>query len=283
MRRISFFLLSLILFAASFSASGQNLPFKGGEKCTYMLHYKWGVINADIAKLDFTLQDDSWQGTPCFHLTTRGSTTKFISNLVKVDYLYDSRFSKADLKPLHFYREQKEGTYWAKNTYTWENQCRTMNAHVEKSTRGVRDTVLTDRSVIYDVVSLLYVIRSSDLASLKKNGGRVHYVTAMDRNLYDLYLTYVKSEDKKSPEAGTFSTDKFCMSLTRRPGGIDLSKEASFTVSSDEAGKLAPIYLWTSSGDDKTILFFSTSIAVGSINGRILGVEGGNYPLKPVK
>jgi hypothetical protein len=46
---------------------------------------------------------------------------------------------------------------------------------------------------------------------------------------------------------------------------------------------VAPVYLWTSTGEDKTILFFSAPVAVGSINGRITSVSGGRYPVEPIK
>ena len=283
MRRISFFFLSLVLFAASHIAYGQDYPFRTGEKCTYTLQYKWGIITADIANLEFNVQDGAWQGTPCFHLVTRGSTTKLVSNLVKVDYLYDSYFSTDGLMPQHFYREQTEGSYWAKNTYSWSNNGRRLNARVEKSTRGLRDTVMTDKKVIYDPISMLYVMRSSDLDNLVNNGGKLHFVTAMDRNLYDMELTYVKSEEKKSPEMGTFMTDKFCMRLVCRPGGSNLAKEETLAVAGSDDGKLAPVYFWTSTGKGRTVLFFSAPVAIGSVNGRITDFSGGKYPLTPQK
>lgn len=283
MKRFRFFLISAVLFAAGMTAYGQDHPFQAGEKCTYKLHYKWGLINADIAQLDFAVQEETYKGTPCYHLVTRGSTTKFVSNLIKVDYFYDSRFAKSDLLPLAFYREQTEGSYWAKNTYSWTNSGKTLRAVVDKSNRGLRDTVITAKDVIYDAISMLYAVRSSDLDRIKNNGGKLHLVTAMDRNIYDVWLSYIKSEEKKSSEMGTFMTDKFCMNLRCRPGGVNLAKESALTVSSTDDGKLAPIYLWTSPGEDKTILFFSTALPVGSVNGRVTSISGSKHPVKPVK
>ena len=285
MRR-SDLILAVTAFLAFFlpiNASAGDFPFQGGEKCSYKLNYKLGVISADIAKLEMNITEETYKGTPCFRLLTKGATSNLVGNLVKVNYFYDSRFSSDDLTPLNFFREQTEGDYWAKNSYTWTSGGKRLSAHVDKSTRGVRDTVFTASSPIYDVIEALYVIRAHDLASLKEKGGQMHCLAALDCNVYDIYVSYVKSENKKAPEMGTFATDKYCMQMYRRDGGEVLSKESAIAVSGSPDGRVAPVYLWTSTGEDKTILFFSAPVAVGSINGRITSVSGGRYPVEPIK
>ena len=285
MKRSDLILAVVLLVVALFpiNAAAGDYPFQGGEKCSYKLNYRLGVIAADIARLEMNITEETYQGTPCFRLVTKGATSDLMGSLVKVKYLYDSRFSSEDLAPLRFYREQTEGDYWAKNSYTWTNGGKRLNAHVDKSTRGVRDTVFTSKSIIYDVIEALYVIRAGDLASLKAKGGELHCVAALDCNIYDIYIDYVKSENKKSSEMGTFATDKFRMRMMRRAGGENLSKESVIGISDNSEGRLAPVYLWTSTGEDKTILFFSAPIAVGSINGRITSMSGGKYAVKPIK
>ena len=285
MRHSNLTLFIALFFAAltSIGASAQELPFKGGENLSYKLHYKWGVINADIAKLDFNVKEETYQGTPCFRLVTKGATSNLAASIVKVKYLYDSRFSRDGLAPLSFYREQTEGSYWAKNSYSWENNGRRLKAHVEKSTRGVRDTVFTSKSVIYDVITTLYGIRAADLDAVK-NGGKLNFVAALDRNLYDINVKFVKSEDKRVGEMGVMATDKFVMNIRRREGGERLDKESSIALSSKDSGALSPIYLWITPDQTRTIVAFSTGIAVGAINGRLVSASGLKSPLpKPVK
>jgi len=263
---ILFTVLAAALFSMNLSAA--QLPFKGGDKASYKIHYKWGVINADIAELNVSLKEETYNNVPCFRLQTSGGTSNFVKNLVKIKYSYDSRFSCDGLVPLYFEREQTEGDYWAKNVYTWNNQGRKLNAHVEKSTIGVKDTVMTANNIIYDVITVIYALRAADLESIK-NGGSLHFVAALDRNISDVYVTYVKSEEKKSAEAGVFQTDKYRLKIVPHKNNEQLSNETGMAISNND-GKLAPVYLWLSADESKNLLFFSTSLAIGSVNCRIV-------------
>ena len=123
MKRFSTILLLLFFLAVALPShiKAQDHPFVGGERLTYKLHYKWGVINADVANLSFDLKEEDYKGTPAFHLVTKGATSNFVASLVKVQYNYDSRFATSDLTPLLFTREQTEGSYWARNNYSWSH------------------------------------------------------------------------------------------------------------------------------------------------------------------
>lgn len=273
--------LLVLLFAVFFSTviDAQELPFSAGEKLSYRLHYKWGVIGADVAKLNFDLKEETYNGKPCFRLVTKGATSNLVGALVKVDYFYDSRFATADMEPMTFYREQTEGSYWARNNYRWENEGRRLKAHVEKSTRPVRDTVFTSNKAIYDVITTLYMVRAADLQAVKA-GKTLHLVSALDCNVNDVYVSYLKSENKKS-DLGTFVTDKFTMKIVERKGSERLDKESSVAISHDGDG-LAPIYLWITPDESKTIVEFAASIPVGNIYGRLSSATGLKAPLKQI-
>lgn len=272
--RHSKFLLALLIFPVLCSQMVQagNLPFKGGERVSYKIHYKWGFINADIAELNVRLTEETYEGTPCFRLQTSGGTSDFIKNLVRVHYSYDSRFCAETLEPLLFKREQSEGDYWAKNFYTWSDGGRTLKAHVDKSTNGPRDTVMRAGQPIYDVITVLYALRAADLDAVKK-GSKLHFVVALDRNMDDIYVTYEATEIKKSREMGELKADKFCLKVVPRKGNENLSRESVVSISNSDNDKLSPVYIWLSSDDSHRLLFFSTQLSVGSINGRITKVE----------
>ncbi len=273
MKRFRTILLTLLFIAAVPAAlKAQNHPFGGGERLAYNLHYKWGVINADVAKLSFDLKEEDYNGTPSFHLVTKGATSNFVANLVKVQYNYDSRFATSDLTPLAFTREQTEGSYWARNNYSWSNGGKSLKAHVEKSTRPVRDTVFNCDRVIYDVITMLYAVRSADLDAVKR-GKTIHIMCALDCNLNDVFISYVKDENKKVSGIGTVAAEKYMLKVIPRKGAEQLDKESVIAVSS-KGDALAPIYLWITPDASRTIVEFSTSIAVGKINGVLTGASG---------
>ena len=282
MKRFRTFLLSLFFLAIALPVEikAQDHPFGDGEKLTYKLHYKWGVINADVAVLSFDLKEEKYGDIPCFHLVTKGATSNLAAALVKVQYNYDSRFAVSDLAPLVFYREQTEGSYWARNNYTWSDGGKCLKAHVDKSTRPVRDTVFKADKVIYDVITMLYEVRAADLDAVK--GGRtIHIMCALDCNVNDVYISYVKAENKKVSGIGTVATDKYMLRVIPRKGAEQLDKESVIAVSS-KGEELAPIYLWITPDASRTIAAFSTAIAVGKINGMLTGANGLKCPLTPI-
>ncbi len=284
MRHSRLTLIIALFFAAltSIGASAQELPFQGGENLSYKLHYKWGVINADIAKLEFNIKEENYQGTPCFRIVTKGATSNLAASIVKVKYYYDSRFSRDGLVPLHFYREQTEGDYWAKNNYTWDDSGKNLRAVVDKSTRPHRDTTFTSKDIIYDVISALYAVRASDLDAVKA-GKTLHLVTALDCNVNDLSVSYVKTENKKVPDLGTVVADKYALYFRTRKGNERRDKESSVAISTKEDGNLTPIYLWITPDESRTIVSFSAAIAVGSVVGRLVDSRGTKRDIVTIK
>ena len=284
MKHSNLTLIAALLFAAFASvspATAQDYPFQGGEKLSYKLRYKLGVINADIATLEFNIQEENYQGTPCYRIVTDGATSNLAASIVKVKYHYDSRFSRNGLIPLSFYREQTEGSYWAKNNYTWDNTGKKLRAVVDKSTRPHRDTTFTDKNIIYDVISVLYAVRGADLDAVKA-GKTLRMLTALDCNLNDLRVSYVKTENKKVPDLGTVEADKYALYFRTRQGGERLDKESSVAISDKGDGNKEPIYLWITPDESRTVVAFSTAISVGRVEGRLVGAKGSRTPVKTI-
>ena len=272
----------LALLVAPLAASAADYPFSSGENVGMVIHYKWGVVNADVAKADFALQEVSSPSGQCFYLKFAGGTNKFFDKFFKVSYLFESKFLKSNLDPVYFHRESYEGNYWVKNTYTWRNGCRTLDAKVTKSTRPAADTTITKDEIIYDVVGMFYKIRSLDLDALKKGGSR-KITFALDKNSYDVTVSYVTSENRKSAELGTFACDKYCLMLRRHKGGVNLADETQFAMKDKGEGELGPMYIWLSPDQARVPLFFQVPLAVGAVNGRIYTMNGTKVPVTPVE
>ena len=215
-------------------------------------------------------------------MVTDGATSNIAASVAKIKYHYDSRFSRESLVPLSFYREQTEGSYWAKNNYSWDASGKRLRAVVDKSTRPHRDTVFTDKNIIYDVISVLYAVRAADLEAIKA-GKTLHMVTALDCNVNDLKVSFVKNEDKKVSGLGTVNADKYALYVRVRKGGERRDKESAVAVSNKGDGNLEPIYLWITPDESRTVVAFSTAIAVGNVVGRLVSAKGGRTPITVIK
>lgn len=284
MRHFNLTFIIALFFCAltSIQAPAQEYPFMGGEKLTYKLRYKLGVINADIANLEFQIKEEDYKGTPCYHLVTKGATSNIAASFVKVKYYYESRFSRNGLVPLTFYREQTEGSYWAKNSYTWNSTGKQLHAIVDKSTRPHRDTTFKSDKIIYDVISVLYAVRAADLDAVKE-GKTLHLVGALDCNINDVRISYIKTENKKVPDLGTVRADKYALNFTTRKGGERLDKESAVAISSKGDSNLEPIYLWITPDESRMVVSFSAGIAVGGVEGRLVDVRGSRRDIVTIK
>ena len=127
--RLSLVVVSILLAGLSLRAGdGKNclplnlskdkIAFKGGEKLVYTVHYKWGLINADVAQAILKLDSTVLNGQKCYHGSLRGKTQKIYEQVFKLKEDFDCWFSCDGLKPLKFTRDCVEGNYWCTNLYT---------------------------------------------------------------------------------------------------------------------------------------------------------------------
>lgn len=278
--------LMLTPWFSTLSYAQTELPFNSGEDMEFVIHYKWGV-KADIAGISFTFREIKEPGKePYFHLLAHASTYKFWDAVFKVRDIYESKFDTKTLMPIYFHRDIKEGNFWAKNWYNWSKDGMSLHTIVDKKGKVRRDTTFKEGIIIKDIINLFYSIRSEDFKQLQE-GKKVFYTVAIDRNVADLMIRFVKKEEIKLQELGTYNAYKLAVSI--KPRQKDVSGEESqfdFTAAAkgDDAQNVfygeEKIYMWFSADDNKLPLFFSAPVAVGSINGRLSSYKGVKYPLK---
>lgn len=277
-----------MLMLAPLSAVAQKtLPFAGGEKVEYIIHYKCGT-KTDIGAVNVTLNEKTDAAKPYFHVRADISTYKFWDTFYKVRDTYETKFYSDNLRPFYASRDVHEGDFWAKYKYTWSNGSKTLRAVVDKKTRPHRDTSFTCPGPIRDLFNLFFACRGADVSRML-SGKVACYYAAMDKDLLDVRLKYLGKEVKKISGAGTFNTLKFAVSVD----GINAEKVSDeernlFSVKVDESdvkkednvfygdGK---IFIWLTDDENHLPVFFSAPVAVGSINGRIGNISGLKYPL----
>ncbi|MCI2083052.1 MAG: DUF3108 domain-containing protein [Bacteroidales bacterium] len=260
----------------------QEMPFQGGENISMVVHYKWGVINADIAKLDYSVSDVSINGEKCYHVYLSGTTYKFWDNFFKVRDVYETKVSVADCTPRYFHRDVQEGSYTASNVFDFDPSTMKVNIRVEKGKDYVLDSTLFTGGQIYDIVSAILRIRCVDFSSIVA-GKPVVLTIAMDRNMVDARFRFVCREKRKIDGLGTFNTVKLAASVRSRKdhykeeaasSQFDVLNNASDVFSGDD-----DIVIWFSDDSNRLPLCFETPVSVGSVRGRIKTVSNQKYPI----
>ena len=276
-------LLSVLTFTTIFlidtnAQTIKDVPFQGGEKSTLVIHYKWGVVNADIAEVAIQLTEEVYNNEDCIHVLANASTYPFWDKLFKVRDVYEAIFTADNVMPRHFHRDVNEGNYSAQNFYYWKPNSHDVDVKVTKSTRPPLDTILNVGGELYDLITMVFHARSVDFAELEKSP--INFVCAIDRNIMDVQLRFMCREEKNIKGLGKFNTVKVGASVTPRKGNVQSDVESNFSVTKDGVFKgKDDVIIWFSDDSSKVPLTFRSPVAVGSINGRMVNVDGTKYPL----
>jgi len=185
-------LLSVNSLFAQTDTAGRELPFKKGEKLTYVLSYTWGGINTDVGEGVVTLNYDNGVYNP----VVKGYTYRFYDMFFTVREHFESHFDEKTLRPLKFYRNTLEGKYRMINNYTFNNDTYEINAVTKKKDYPEKDSILPGRQNTYDLVTLYFVSRTLDFSKVRIDE-KQPISFAIDREIFDLYFVYKGKEVKK--------------------------------------------------------------------------------------
>ena len=83
----------------------KDLAFKGGEKLVFTIHYKWGLINADVAQCTLKVDSTVFNGKSCYHGSLKGKTQKIYESVFKLKEDFDCWFTCDGMQPMKFTRD----------------------------------------------------------------------------------------------------------------------------------------------------------------------------------
>lgn len=235
----------------------ENISFRSGEKLTYVCHYKWGIINSDVAKGSVTITKDTIANT--YFCRLYGMTAKFYDAFFKVREDLSTVLNGNNLKPLRFTRDTREGSYTAYDTYkyVWDKDNPHIEAKLNNSKRGARQLVLPINEHTYDFVTLLCMLRNIDTDKLKNNSA-YDVSFALDDKVTPIKLIYIGKETVFVKGLGSVRALKFGMRFTN----------------SEQFSNNADMFMWISDDKNKVPVYFEAPIRVGTVTGRLSSYSG---------
>lgn len=232
----------------------KSLAFKGGEKLVFTLHYKWGIVNADVAQATLKVDTTILNGNKVFHASLTGKTQKFYEKFFRVKEELDSWFTRDGMRPMKFTRFAKEGKYTCTNLYSYDHTPGNehINALLSNSRKGEFSATLPLDKCTYDIPLMYYVLRNVDVTKLKE-GADYPMTFAVDDDVYTLHFRYLGKENRRVQDVGTVRCLKF-----------------SFEVVSGEvfSGE-SDLFGWFSDDDNRIPVWFSAPLKVGQVQGRL--------------
>lgn len=266
--------LMLLLSAAAVPVYGQKcipvnlnkdkLAFKGGEKLVFTIHYKWGIVNADVAQAIIKLDSTRLNGKRVYHGSLSGNTQKIYEQVFKVREHMDSWFTCDGFDPVKFTRDAREGNYWCTNLYTYSGS--QINATINNSRKGEFNVTLPKDNCTFDLPLMYYVMRNMDVSKLKV-GGRYPMTFACDSHVRTLSFVYLGKENRKVRGMGTVRCLKF---------GFDVVKGEVFSGDSK-------LYAWFTDDANKIPVYFVAPLKLGEVRGRLYSSSGVRHPFTSIE
>ena len=266
--------LMLLLSAAAIPVYGQKcipvnlnkdkLAFKGGEKLVFTIHYKWGIVNADVAQAIIKLDSTRLNGKKVYHGSLSGNTQKIYEQVFKVREHMDSWFTCDGFDPVKFTRDAREGNYWCTNLYTYSGS--QINATINNSRKGEFNVTLPKDNCTFDLPLMYYVMRNMDVSKLKV-GGRYPMTFACDSHVRTLSFVYLGKENRKVRGMGTVRCLKF---------GFDVVKGEVFSGDSK-------LYAWFTDDANKIPVYFVAPLKLGEVRGRLYSSSGVRHPFTSIE
>ena len=262
------YILSVLLVGIGLSASAQGTkclpsrtdgvePFKAGEKIVFNISYNWHAVQTDVAKGTLTAKQETLNGEKVWHTSMSMQTAPFFDVFFKIREQFDSWFALKGVEPRKFYRDTREGDYHAINDYVYDRRAGVIHAKLEYWDKDKSQVDIPYGDCTYDVTALFYFARRMDFANMK-TGSTQKISIAIDKDIFQVRLTYRGKENKWVRGVGTIAAHKV---------GISLNKGNVFEGNEDAI-------LWFSDDDNRIPVAFMAPLKVGAMNGRLASYEG---------
>ena len=267
MKRVRF-ILSVLLVGIGLSAFAQGTkclpsrtdgvePFKAGEKIVFNISYNWHAVQTDVAKGTLAMKQETLNGERVWHSSMSMQTAPFFDVFFKIREKFDSWFALKGVEPRKFYRDTREGDYHAINNYVYDRKAGVIHANLEYWDKDKSSVDIPYGDCTYDVTALFYFARRMNFDNMK--AGTVHKISiAIDKDVFQVRLTYRGKENKFVKGIGTIATHKV---------GISLNKGNVFEGNEDAL-------LWFSADDNRIPVAFMAPLKIGAMNGRLASYEG---------
>lgn len=275
MRRFLLILLAFMVSGLDLIAQGDCIPvyttresdlaYTAGEKATYTLRYKFGLINTDVAKAYVSLDTVRIDGVKAFHCKVFGQTSGIFKRMFDVREDFQSWFSCDGVKPLRFWRDTYECGYKSRNDYKyiWDAENPYIDAQIYNTSIDSTQVLQIPLSqCTFDLPSLYYFARNIDMTKVKKD---VKYpmTFAIDEKAYNVYYIYKGKVRKNIAGLGNV---------------VCLWFKAKLLAGEVFSGK-TDMDIYVSDDLNRVPLFFSAEISVGEAQGRLTEVSGLKYPM----
>lgn len=156
---------TLALCLAVVSVRAEELPFYDGERVSYDLYFKWGLLMPRAGTAYFDMRSTSWEDKAAWHYRLLFNTTGMIDRFFPMRDTLDTYLAGTDARVLFSSKRTDEGDYYLIDDLRFrydkpgEVAAHSLRTHWEQVKV---DTTLTAEGLAYDMLGGAFYLRSLD-------------------------------------------------------------------------------------------------------------------------
>lgn len=260
--------IAILTSIFSYSVNGQtkikNNAFDAGEKLTYDLYYKYGILNLKGGSATLNTEATTYNGKDAYKMTLHASTGGLVGSLFSVDDTLTSYMDK-NLVPQLFIKGAYEGKDYTRERqiYTYQNNNTSIRTIRHKNGEfSFDENIITDRCT-YDMMSILAFARTLDYSKMQRGDNtQVQFITG--KRLVNMYIRYLGTSTMKVNNGKTYEAVELSLMIL----------DKAF-VDQEEAMRV-----WITNDENKMPLQIYTKLKVGEMRSVLKDFSGNKHPLK---
>lgn len=212
-----FFTVALLIGAQNVLAQPcqmQNNAFKAGEKITYDLYYKYGIVNAKAGVGFIETTQTSYKGKNVYKIYMQANTSGMVNSMYSVS---DTLTGYVDMNmvPLLFTKEAFEGKDYSKErqvyTYGSDNKINIRTLRFRDGVESYDEVVTTDKCT-YDYISILSYARNLDYSGMKVGQNTaIQFISG--RKIVNMYVRYLGTTTVKANNGKKYNAIELSMMI----------------------------------------------------------------------
>lgn len=268
MRKI-YLIVTLVMFSSmlSYVTFGQtkivNKAFDAGEKLTYDLYYKYGILNVKGGRATLNTESTVYNGKDTYKLTLNASTGGLINSIYTIEDTLTSYIDK-DLVPLLFIKGAAEGKDYTRERQIYKYQNGKTSIRTIRYRNGnlsFDENIITDRCT-YDMMSILAYVRTLDYSKMQRgHNTQVQFISG--RRLVNMYIRHHGRSSIKVNNGKTYDAIELSLMIL----------DKAF-VDQEEAMRV-----WITDDENKLPLKINSKLKIGEMQVVLKNFSGNKHPL----
>ena len=261
-------IIALLLFIFSFTLYGQtklkNNAFEGGEKLTYDLYYKYGILNMKGGTATLTTDLTAYNNKDAYKMSLHASTGGLINSVFTIDDTLTS-YMDTNLVPQLFIKGAAEGKDYTRERqiYNYQNGSTSIRAIRNRNGKLIFDETITTNRCTYDMMSILAYARTLDYSKMQRGDNtQVQFITG--KRLVNMYIRYLGTSNMKANNGKTYEAIELSLMIL----------DKAF-VDQEEAMRV-----WITSDENKLPIQIYTKLKIGEMRSVLKDFSGNRHPLK---